>query len=77
MGIFHSNIKIRVTQLVSIITFCALLPNKYFPDSDYSKIIKQFNWCIVVMFFIAQGFMIYYLIQEKKSKKSNSNQDAI
>ena len=69
MAIFHSNIKIRITQIVSIVAFCALIPNKYFPDSDYTKTISPFNWYIIVIFFIAQGFMIYYFIQENKAKR--------
>lgn len=72
MAIFHSQPKIRITQIVSIITFCMLLPNKYFPESDYSRIIKPFNLFIVILFFIAQGFMIYFIIQFNKAKKNNS-----
>jgi hypothetical protein len=73
MAIFHSNLKVRAAQILSMIAFGAVLPNKYFPDSNYSKAIKPFNLYIVIIFFIAQGFMLYYLVQEKKAKKVNSN----
>lgn len=73
MAIFHSNPKIRVVQVISIITACSLLPNKYFPNSNYAKAIKPFNLYIVILFFVAQAFMIYFIIQENKIKKMNSN----
>jgi hypothetical protein len=73
MAIFHPQPKIRITQFVSIIAFGLVIPNKYFPNSGYTHAIKPFNLSIVILFFIAQAFMIYFLIQNNRNKKINSN----
>ena len=73
MAILHSNIKIRITQIISIIAFGIVLAAKYNPNSDYTNTIKPFSLYIAIAFFVAQGFMIYLVIKENKAKKINSN----
>jgi hypothetical protein len=68
MPILHPKLRIRVTQIISIVLFAALLPNKYFPESGYSHVIKPFNLYIVILFFVTQAFMIYFFIQGKRKK---------
>lgn len=70
MKFLNDNYKIRTTQIISYITFSTIVIARTFPE--YLPLVSPYNIAVLTVFFVAQGFMIYFFIQEKKTQAKRS-----
>ncbi|QEC77779.1 hypothetical protein [Mucilaginibacter ginsenosidivorax] len=71
MKIFSNSKKFLASQIVSYITFGLALIGKNF--SNIGSELAPFKYYIIASFFLAQAFMVYFIIQENKQKAIAKN----
>jgi hypothetical protein len=71
MKLFSANKKILATQIISYLIFALALLGKNFPG--IASVFGPYKYFFIAAFFIAQAFMVYFIIQENKQKAAAQN----